>query len=191
MIGSRCFGFWWRGVFSALNKIATVVIRFCRSCDSSLVEWCRWEIASYWQSEHKAFFLLPSDTKHTNSPIPWSPSQQEFTTLNTASSAITQQCHKDFFLKKRMMYLSSFLMKRFPGYFLRSQWQVNRLSKTNCFLHILQPYMCSSFKTFWTLYIQWLNSITLGILDTFWFNLILHPDFGLVIFQDGKIFFCS
>lgn len=112
MIGSRCFGFWWRGVFSALNKIATVVIRFCRSCDSSLVEWCRWEIASYWQSEHKAFFLLPSDTKHTNSPIPWSPSQQELTALNTASSAITQQCHKDF-LKKRMMYLSSFLMKRF------------------------------------------------------------------------------
>lgn len=100
MIGSRCFGFWWRGVFSALNKIATVVIRFCRSCDSSLVEWCRWEIASYWQSEHKAFFLLPSDTKHTNSPIPWSPSQQEFTALNTASSAITQQCHKDFFFKR-------------------------------------------------------------------------------------------
>lgn len=54
-------------IFSFPNKIATSVIGFYSVPSSLPTKWCRWEIASYWQSEQSSFFsLLPCDTLHTN-----------------------------------------------------------------------------------------------------------------------------
>lgn len=54
-------------IFSFPNKIATSVIGFYSVPSSLPTKWCRWEIASYWQSEQSPFFsLLPCDTLHTN-----------------------------------------------------------------------------------------------------------------------------